>query len=160
MRQIMVAVCLALAAICVGCGSPTGPVGPQSQVIGSVTNEGKPVTLNSQVVFFNSVKGLTLTGTLDSLGKYSLTPADPKLGIPSGRYTVSILPPATPIVEATQSSTDYTKMMQTGGTSVKPAAADNSAADIPEKFRDAKTSKLVFEVKEGPNTFDFDLSKL
>jgi hypothetical protein len=160
MRQIMVSFCLALMAICVGCGGPTGPVGPQSQVNGTVTNNGKPVTLNSQIVFFNAENGLTLSGSLDSLGKYALTPADPKLGVPAGRYAVSILPPPTQIVEANQGSKDYAKMMQAGGATVAPPAADASAPDIPEKFRDAKTSKLVFEVKEGPNTFDLDLSKL
>lgn len=143
-----------------GCGGPTGPVGPQAQVSGTVTNDGKPVTLNSQVVFYNAEKGLTLSGTLDSLGKYSLTAADPKIGVPAGRYDVTLLPPAAPVVEMNQSSADYKKMMQAGGAGAAPARPNESAPDIPEKFRDAKTSKLVFEIKEGANTFDLDLSKL
>ena len=142
----------------VGCGGgPATPTGPQSQVSGTVTNNGKPVTLNSQVVFYNAEKGLTLTGTLDSLGKYSLTAADPKLGVPAGRYDVCIKPPAVPVIQMDPSSADYAKMMQGGAAGTLPAS---TADDIPEKLQDAKTSKLVFEVKEGPNTFDFDLSKL
>ncbi len=142
----------------VGCGGgPVAPTGPQSQVSGKVTNDGKPLTLNSQVVFYNAEQGLTLTGVLDSLGNYSLTPADPKLGVPAGRYEVSIKPPAVPVVQMDPSSADYAKMMQ-GGASA--ALAPSTAPDIPEKFQDPKTSKLVFEVKEGPNTFDLDLSKL
>ena len=143
-----------------GCGGGSGgPVGPQSQVSGIVTNDGKPVTLNSLVVFFNKDKGLTLTGTLDSLGKYSLTPADPKLGVPAGRDEGSITPPVPAPVEVNQSSPDYQKMMQAGDVTNQAAPAD-PAPDIPMRFRDPKTSKLVFEVKEGPNTYDFDLAKL
>lgn len=148
---------LFLATLVSGCGGgATGPVGPQSQVSGTVTNDGKPVTLDSQVVFFNSEKGLTLTGTLDSLGKYSLTPADPKVGVPAGRYQVSIKPPVVPVIQMDPSSTEYAKMMEGGDT----ATSTPVAVDIPEKFSDPKTSGLVFEVKEGPNTYDFDLSKL
>ncbi len=155
-----------LTAICVGvclltgCGGSTGPVGKQAQVNGTVTNDGKPVTLNSQVVFYNAEKGLTLSGTLDSLGKYSLSAADPKLGVPAGRYDVKILPPAAPVVEMNQSSGDYKKMMQAGGAGAATTKPADDAPDIPEKFRDTKTSKLVFEIKEGANTFDLDLSKL
>lgn len=155
-----------LTAICVGvclltgCGGSTGPVGPQAQVNGTVTNDGKPVTLNSQVVFYNAEKGLTLSGTLDSLGKYSLSAADPKLGVPVGRYDVKILPPAAPVVEMNQSSADYKKMMQAGGAGAATTKPADDAPDIPENFRDTKTSKLVFEIKEGANTFDLDLSKL
>lgn len=142
----------------VGCGSgPVTPTAPQAQVSGTVTNNGKPVTLNSQVIFFNAENGLTLTGVLDSLGKYSLTAADPKLGVPAGRYEVCIKPPAVPVVQMDPSSAEYAKLMQGGSGAALPAS---TAPDIPEKFQDAKTSKLVFEVKEGPNTFDFDLSKL
>lgn len=157
--SLLTAICLGMS-LFTGCGGPTGPVGPQAQVSGTVTNDGKPVTLNSQVVFYNAEKGLTLSGTLDSLGKYSLSAADPKLGVPAGRYDVKIIPPAAPVVEMNQSSADYKKMMQAGGAGAAPAKPADSAPDIPAKFRDLKTSKLVFEIKEGANTFDLDLSKL
>jgi hypothetical protein len=149
--------CLAL--FSVGCGGPAGPVEPQAQVSGTVTNNGKPVTLGSLVVFFNSEKGLTLSGALDSLGNYSLTAADPKVGVPAGRWQVSIKPPAAPVVEM-GNSPDYMKMMQGGGPKSVAASKPATAADIPEKFNDPKTSGLVFEVKPGPNNFSFDLSKL
>ncbi len=157
MRFLSSSTLLILTCLISGCGDgPTAPTGPQSQVSGTVTNDGKPVTLNSQIVFFNSEKGLTLTGTLDSLGKYSLTPADPKLGVPAGRYEVCIKPPVVPVMQVDPSSPDYAKMMQAGNIPA-PAA---TTADIPEKFNDPKTSGLIFEVKEGPNTYDFDLAKL
>jgi len=124
-----------------------------------VTNDGKPVTLDSRVIFFNKDKGLTLIGVLDSLGTYSLVAGDPKLGVPAGRYEVSLAPPAPPIIEMNQSSPDYQKMMSAGGAPAPPSGA-SKAPDIPGKFLDPKTSGLVFEVKEGPNTYNFDLSKL
>ncbi len=158
MRFVLFSVCICLFGFINGCGGPTGPVGAQSQVSGKVTNDGKPVTVNSQVIFFNKDKGLTLVGTLDSLGNYSLVAGDPKLGVPAGRYEVAIAPPVAPIVEASQASAEYQKMMMSGGAADPPKAA--ASADIPEKFLDPKTSGLVFEVKEGPNTYDFDLSKL
>jgi hypothetical protein len=146
----------------IGCGGPGGPVDPQAQVSGSVTNNGKPITLDSHVVFYNKEKGLTLTGVIDSLGKYSLSAADPKVGVPVGRYEVTIKPPVPPVVEVNPSSPDYMKMMQAsqGAKSVSATGKANSAPDIPEKFNDPKTSGLVFEVKQGVNTFDLDLSKL
>ena len=156
MRMRISTVLVFLICLLPGCGGATGPVGPQSQVSGTVTNDGKPLALNTQVVFFNDVKGLTLTGTLDSLGKYSLTAADPKVGVPSGRYEVCIKPPVVPVIQVDPSSADYAKMMQEGNTAA-PAA---TVVDIPEKFTDPKTSGLVFEVKEGVNTYDFDLAKL
>lgn len=159
MRLVLLSICICLMGCLSGCGGgPTGPVGAQSQVNGTVTNDGKPVALNSQVIFFNKDKGLTLVGILDSLGKYSLTAGDPKLGVPAGRYEVSIAPPVAPIVEANAESPEYQKMMMSGGTAAPPTAP--AASDIPEKFLDPKTSGLVFEVKEGPNTYDFDLAKL
>lgn len=157
MRVNLVSTFLMCLTVVFGCGGPTGPTGPQAKVSGTVTNDGKPVTLNSQVVFYNKEKGLTLTGTLDSLGKYSLTPADPKLGVPAGRYEVSIKPPVVPQIQADPSSPEYQKMMMEG---TDGTASGSTASDIPEKFSDPKTSGLVFEVKEGDNTYDFDLSKL
>ena len=160
MRFVLLSLSVCLMGLSSGCDSgPTGPVGPQAEVSGTVTNNGKPVAVNSLVVFFNKDKGLTLSGPLDSLGKYSLFAGDPKIGIPVGRYEVSVRPPVEAIAQVSQTSEDYKKMMQGGGEkslTAKPA----SAPDIPEKFIDAKTSGLTFEVKAGPNTFDMDLSKL
>jgi hypothetical protein len=160
MRFLDSVVLCCVAGVVFGCGGASGPSDPQAQVSGKVTNDGKPVTLDSRVVFFNAEKGLTLTGPIDSLGNYSLTPADPKIGVPAGRYTVTIMPPVAAVVEVSQGSPDYKKMMMTGGGVGAPPKASNAAPDIPDKFRDAKTSKLVFEVKAGANTFDMDLSKL
>ena len=160
MRFVLFSLCACATVFLTGCnGDSSAPQGPQSQVSGTVTNDGKHVTLNSLVVFYNKDKGLTLTGTLDSLGKYSLTAGDPKIGVPAGRYEVSISPPVPAVVEVNPAGADYQKMMQAGGDAAPPAPS-NAAPDIPEKFRDAKTSGLVFEVKEGPNTYDFDLTKL
>jgi hypothetical protein len=161
MRLVLLIMCACVSGFLIGCGGePTGPVGAQSQVSGTVTNNGKPVTLDSRVIFFNKDKGLTLIGVLDSLGSYSLVAGDPKLGVPAGRYEVSLAPPAPPVVEMNPASSEYQKMMTAGGSAGPPPAASKVVSDIPAKFLDPKTSGLVFEVKEGPNTYNFDLSKL
>jgi len=159
MRSPVLSVVCGLVLLSAGCGGEPVPVDPQSQVSGTVTNDGKPVALGSLVVFFNSTKGLTLTGTLDSLGNYSLTAADPKVGVPAGRWEVSVKPPVAPLTEMSTSD-DYKKMMQGGGPKTVADSNPATAPDIPEKFNDPKTSGLVFEVKPGPNKFDFDLAKL
>ena len=143
----------------VGCGGPVVPIGPQAQVSGGVTNNEKPGMLGSQVVFYHAGKGLTLAAALDAQGKYALTPGDPKVGIPVGSYTVTILPPLDSIVQESPTSADYQKSMQAGKVPATVSAKSSKDSDIPEKFRDAKTSGLVLEIKEGVNTFDFDLSK-
>lgn len=130
------------------------PVGEQAKISGSVMNDGKPLPANCEVVFFNKDKNATLGAKLDATGKFSLAVADPKIGIPVGRYQVAIRPPATPTVQP--SSADYAKMMQSGG--AKPE--DKSASVISEKFHAFETSKLEFDVKAGPNEFNMDLSKL
>ena len=159
MRSPVLSVVCGLVLFSAGCGGPTGPADPQAQVSGTVTNDGKPVAVGSRAVFFNSEKGLTLTGTLDSMGNYSLTAADPKVGVPAGRWEVSVKPPVAPLMEVSDSE-DYKKMMQGGGPESVADSKPAIASDIPEKFNDPKTSGLVFEVKAGPNTFNFDLSKL
>ena len=93
------------------------------------------------------------------MGKYSLTAADPKVGVPAGRWEVAVKPPVAAVKEMSNTE-DYKKMMQGGGPQSVAESKPATAADIPEKFNDPTTSGLVFEVKAGPNTFDFDLSKL
>lgn len=129
-------------------------------ISGSLSNDGKPISADSDVVFYCSEKGATAAGKLDVLGKFSLKEADPFIGIPPGRYVVSIRPPAPPAVQV--GTDDYKKMMSQG---VNPAGGvapkiSQRPSDIPERFYDPSTSKLALEVKAGPNNFDIDLAKI
>ncbi len=142
-----------------GCekGTPA-PTGEQASVTGSVMLDGKPVALDSSVVFFCQDKDATASGKVDSLGKFSLKAARPAVGIPVGRYVVMVRPPEKPMstsAAAGPSSPDYQKAMMQGGDAKPP-----TSTDIPEAFLSLDTSKLALELKAGPNTFDIDLAKV
>ena len=137
-----------------GCGGDEGltSTDPQASVSGKVVYEGKPIPLDSAVVFYCADKGVTASGKVDSLGAYSLTGSIPALGIPAGRYQVMISPPSEPPPEVGDPGYEQFMMGQ-----IKEPPRPK---EIPEKFSSFATSKLVLEVKEGENTFDFDLAEL
>lgn len=140
-------------------GCSTGPAAPttkQATVSGSVSKDGKPIKLDSAVTFFCADAGATLGGKIDALGKFSLTPADPSIGIPVGRYKVMVRPPEPP--PAAVGTKDYEKAMMQGGATVAPPAP--AASEIPQPFQALDSTPLVLEVKEGANTFDIDLAKI
>ncbi len=140
-----------------GCSEDSAePTGEQATVTGKVTYDGTPVTLDSSVVFSCLDPAVTAAGEIDSLGNYTLRPANPDVGIPIGRYRVMIRPPAPPPVQ--MGSEEYKQIMQQGANA--EAARTPTAGDIPEKFTSFDTSGIVLELKPGPNTFDFDLAKL
>lgn len=144
-----------------GCnGNPNErkPAAAQGQVSGSVLNGGKPVKTDSQIIFESTEKSAMAAGKIDSLGKFSLTAADPNVGIPAGQYSVTVRPPQAEAAPSVDPSSDAykTKMMQ-GGSSVAPPKSDS---DIPEKFQSMATTTLKLDVKAGPNTFDIDFAKL
>ncbi|WP_437229631.1 carboxypeptidase-like regulatory domain-containing protein [Planctomicrobium sp. SH661] len=103
-------------------------------ISGKVTFEGKPVT-EGQVVFTNSEINTEVPGNLDAQGNYSVN------GVVVGEALVSVrpLPPPT--------------SMDVNAPKVKPA----DPADIPKKYRSAKTSGLKLQVEKGAMTFDIDM---
>lgn len=130
----------------------------QATVSGSVTNDGKALKQDSNVVFYCSEKGATASGKLDALGKFSLTAADPRIGIPAGRYQVMFTPPSPPAVQ--MGTKDYEKIM-TGG---QPAGATvptgkRDVSEIPDKFQTFETSGIALEIKPGNNDLPIDLAK-
>jgi len=93
-------------------------------------------------------------GKVDALGKFSLTAADPTIGIPAGRYAVTVRAPEKP-PEPVGSEAYKAKMMQGGG-----MAAPAKSGDIPENVQSMTSTPIKLEVKAGANTFDIDLAKL
>jgi len=120
-----------------------------------VTKEGKPITLDSSIVFFCPESAATVGGKIDALGKFSLKASDPAIGIPPGRYQVMIRPPEAP-KPAVGTDAYKNMMMGTGSTEKK----EETVGEIPSKFQAFDTSEIVYEVKAGPNTYDIDLAKL
>jgi hypothetical protein len=143
----------------VGCGvSETKPdPAKQATVSGSVTKGGKAIALDSNITFFCEELGAQAGGKIDSLGKFSLTGAESKHGIPAGRYKVMIRPPVKSVAMA-PSSAEYQQMMMQG--SVQKDAAKKNESDLPIELQALESTKLIFEVKAGPNVIDIDLDKL
>ena len=129
----------------------------QASVSGTVTYDGAPITVDSSIVFSCLDPAVTAAGEIDSLGNYTLRPANPEVGIPVGRYRVMIRPPSPPSVVPAMGSPEYQRMMTQGGMAATETAAPK---DIPAKFMSFDSSGLVLELKPGPNDFDFDLAKL
>ena len=135
-----------------GCGSPAvKPAGEQAQVVGVVKLDEKPLPVGCEVVFYNKDKGVTLGAKVDSAGKYVLAAADPKVGIPTGKYRVAVRPPAAPAVQV--SGANYADMMSKG-----PGAVPETASPIPAKYKDYETSKFEYDLTTGKNEINIDLS--
>lgn len=117
-----------------GCGTESGVA-----VSGTVAFQGRPVT--EGMVVFDDEKGAHLVAPLGSDGKYRIENSK-TLKIPLGTYKVAIMPPKIEFpIDPTQT--------------LPPPKV---AADIPMKYRDAKTSGLALPVREGDNSFDINMT--
>ncbi|MBS0264636.1 MAG: carboxypeptidase regulatory-like domain-containing protein [Planctomycetes bacterium] len=155
-KLLVAGACLLLS---VGCGPTEAKPDPSTQAVvsGSVLKGGKPIAVDSNVTFFCEASGAQAGGKIDALGKFSLTGAESKTGIPAGRYKVMIRPPVKAVTMA-PSSPEYQQMMMSGATQKDGPKANTS--EIPIDFQSLESTKLILEVKSGTNTFDIDLDKL
>jgi hypothetical protein len=149
---------LFLAGFAGGCGGgapKTFDAAAQATITGKVTLDGsKPVPLDSTITFYCAEKAATATAKVDALGSYSIKAQEKAIGVPGGRYKITVRPAeATPAQVGTD---DYKKSMMSGAT----AAKQEIKSDIPSKFNALDTTPIVLEIKPGPNTIDIDLSKL
>jgi len=134
-RAVWPAFCL-LPFLSVGCGGGAD-IGPTGEVEGTVTMAGEPLTAGS-VAFYQPETGESGGAELDAAGKFKLeTP------IAVGTYQVSFQPP-----DAPQPDDEASGKMAT-----------ENAKMIPEGYQAGDTSDISATVKEGPNTFTFELSK-
>lgn len=122
----------------VGCGDGGAEAPPIATVSGKVTFDGTAVS--EGVVNFNGV-GFGAQATLGSDGTYELT-SQYGSGIPLGSYKISIEPPPP------ETKPDTAELVDAG-----------DFENIPKKYRSPETSGFTAEVKEGSNTFDFDMKK-
>lgn len=141
----------------VGCGGPTSKTydaAQQATISGKVTLDGsKPVPLDSAVAFYCAEKAASGGGKVDALGSYSIKATDKVIGLPAGRYQVTVRPAEPPAAQV--GTDDYKKMMMQGGNTAKAEVK----SEIPAQFHAIDTTKIVLEVKPGANTIDLDLSK-
>lgn len=141
----------------IGCGgapSKTFDAAQQATISGKVTLDGsKPIPLDSTVAFYCAEKAATGAGKVDALGSYSIKAQDKIIGLPAGRYQVTVRPAEAPPAQV--GTDDYKKMMMQSGSTAKAEVK----SDIPTQFHAIDTTKIVLEVKPGANTIDLDLSK-
>lgn len=127
------ALCLMLVTL-TGC-SGTDPNAPEPAITGNVhgkvTHQGAGVT-EGQIVFTNLTLKTDVVGELGADGAYTAT------NLPEGDYAVRVTPK--PVVPS----------MDPKVPTPKPA----DPANIPKKYRNAQTSGLTMEIKQGDNTFD------
>lgn len=142
----------------VGCGaSEKKPdASTQATVTGTVTKGGKAIAANSDVSFFCEASGAQAGGKVDALGKFSLVAQNPKVGIPAGRYKVTIRPPVK-TVAMSPSNADYQKMMMPGAAQAEASKATES--EIPAEFQVTESTKLIFEITAGANSIPIELEK-
>ena len=136
MRRIGKALLLGLASLSIaGCerGEELG------KIRGRVTFQGAPVT-EGLVVFSNAQKGIFMTAVLNVDGSYVVTSARGR-GLPLGQYRVFVTPPI-----------DEPKL----GPNFEPPPI-KPFPNIPQRYRDVKTSELTLEVKQGENVFDIEM---
>lgn len=158
---ISTAFCAVALSLIWGCQSPPPPKPKteQAQISGTVTIDGKPIPANCDVVFSHKSEGVTLAAKSDTLGKFSLTAMDPRIGIPAGTYQVAVRPPSAPAVDLKPGTPEYEAFMknQISGPGQKSEA--DLADVIPAKYQQHDTSGLIVDAKAGPNEFKLELSK-
>ena len=127
----------ALIAIClmVGCGTSVEAV-PSGTASGKITFNGKPLK-QGRINFVSATTGTGVYSELQEDGSYEMSGE-----IPAGDYRVFFTPPG--LGDAPPSE------------STKPKLND-ALKDLPKKYKNEQSSDLQVVIKEGENTFDFDL---
>ncbi|HZW31223.1 MAG TPA: hypothetical protein VFF52_10980 [Isosphaeraceae bacterium] len=135
----------------VGCGDDE--IGRRYPVSGSVQYKGQPVA-HGRISFIPAKggEGRAAAGEIQD-GRYALTTVTPDDGALPGSYRVSLM--------AKEIDLTQVKANQKGG-SARPSdviKANKAAKNlIPVKYASPETSGQTAQVKEGPNTIDFDLT--
>jgi hypothetical protein len=131
------AFCL-LSCLFLGCGGgdDVREIGPTGEVEGTVNLDGEPLTGGS-VAFYQESTGNGGGGELGPDGKFKFD-----VPTPVGTYLVAFQPPAPP----QPNDEDSGKLARV-------------ESNIPEGYQAGDTSLVTAEVKEGPNTFTFKLTK-
>lgn len=133
----------------VGClgGKPTGTV------TGKVSYQGKPVPAGCLVTFISN-EGFAALGTVDDQGGYQLVMAGEK-NVPVASYNVSVTFPG--LQGPTMTEEEERLFMAGDPEMLKKFKPQIRKAPFPDKYSDPILSGLLFEIKQGENTFDIVL---
>ncbi len=128
-------VCVLLLSLAMlGCGDTSEPIGA---VHGTVSFQGQPVT-KGMVQFSNAEKGVYISAPIKDDGTYRVE-TDKGVGIPLGKYAIAIVPPV-PVVITGQ-----------------PIPPPEEHEEIPQRYRDPKTSELQAEVTSKGIEYKIDM---
>ena len=133
-----------------GCGKDEIlPEGEKGTVKGKVTFQNKSIPAGSTINFVPQTKGVGIPagGVIKEDGTYQLM-AKSQDQILVGKYGIYVTPP--PEKELTPEQAMEASMEGKTTDSAGPA-------EIPAKYRDVKTSGVVFEVKKGENEYNLDM---
>lgn len=134
-RIILWTAVLLLAASATGCEQPN----VFGKVSGKVTFQGEPVTAGL-VLLSNAEKGIHVTAKIDDDSTFEVTTAD-GLGLPPGSYQVAVTPPR---IEFPIDPTEAPAIIP-------------EPPNIPPKYRNAATSELTLNIREGENSLNIDM---
>jgi hypothetical protein len=147
--------------LCVGCGV-AGPAKPKTvKVTGKVMYKQQPVS-GASVAFLGDGKSPPALGRTDAEGRFELTTSDPGDGAVPGVYKVTV----SKIVASSKPSTatgaasmeEMAKKAAERGNRPAPPEETGPMSLLPEKYSQAASTDLSFEVKEsGTNDFTIEL---
>ncbi|MFH1921436.1 MAG: carboxypeptidase-like regulatory domain-containing protein [Planctomycetota bacterium] len=146
---VVLALCPCLAAM-VGCRD--GVSGPTGTVSGKVTYNESPAPAGCTVTFVHDKTSMAATGQTGADGSYSLQMRG-EGKVPVGAYQITVSPPAGDAQPGSEDPEAYRAVMEGGG-----GGQAESKPAFPDKYLTATTSELTFTVKEGPNTFDVEMT--
>lgn len=130
-----------------GCGGSNRlPEGATGKVSGKVTLEGEAVPEGTTIIFLHKKKGLPASGTITSDGLYSLNMRGGS-DILVGSYSIGLSPPER------KRTPEEEEILRNGGS----FSLKKEPAIIPQKYRVPEKSGIIFEVKEGKNTYNLDI---
>lgn len=129
-----------------GCGEPPA-AGPTGTVSGRAILDENPLPEGCVVMFVSD--RTTAIGIVQSDGRYEMKSPAGSEQISVGDYQVAVRPPA-PRQLSAEEDEEFLK-----GQAVPPSGEYEDL--IPERYRSTGASGLLFEVREGDNTFPIEL---
>jgi len=121
-------------------------------VEGTVTLDGKPLANKGLMFTPESGNGISAGGNTDGSGKYKLLATvqgatSDQVGVPPGRYKVTVYEPLIPI-EGETGDANFEPMIIPG----------ESRSEVPKKYQTVETTDLVKEVPAGGGTINVELT--
>jgi len=125
---------LAIALLATGCNGGKVSRGPEGAVTGRVITKGS-LPSGTKIVFEHREKGIAAEALLAPDGSFSLP------NVLAGKNAVMVVAVPPPLPEDANA----------------PAPKSDPEGSIPVKYASAETSGLSADVKEGPNSFEFEI---